>query len=108
MTDQVLQADLDALGRLKPRVMQLVGEVKAGVAGHLPEGGVVDPAAAPSLAAAQEMTTRTLPVLRSAVAGRFAKVAEMIDYAREGFLAADSQLLGVVNTVPTLAPPSSR
>jgi hypothetical protein len=105
VTDQVLQADLDALGRLKPQVEELAGEVKAGVPGEIPAGGTVDAGAAPSLAAAQEMSTRTLPLVRLTVAGRFTKVAEMIDYARSGFLTADGQLLEVVNKVPTLRPP---
>ncbi|OBK45614.1 hypothetical protein [Mycobacterium kubicae] len=104
MTDQILQADLDALGRLKPHLDELAGEVKAGVPAYIPAGGVVDAGAVPSLAAAQEMSTRALPMVRLAVASRFMKMAEMIDYARSGFLTADSQLLEVLNKVPTLQP----
>jgi len=106
VTDQNLQVDLDALGRLKPQIDELVGEVTQGLPGHIPAGGVVDGGAVPSLAAAQEMSTRTLAVVKAAVGSRFSKVGEMIDYARSGFLTADGQLLDVVNTVPTLQRPS--
>lgn len=71
MTD--LKADIDALGRLKPQLDQLADEVKSGVPAEIPVGGVVDAGAVPSLAAAQEMSTRTLPIVRLAVAGRLMK-----------------------------------
>jgi hypothetical protein len=106
VTDRDLQVDLDALGRLKPQLDQLAGEVKEGVPGVIPVGGVVDAGAVPSLAAAQEMSTRTLPVVKLAVAGRLMKVGELIDYARSGFLTADGQLRDAVNTLPTLQPPT--
>lgn len=102
MTGQVLRADLDALARLKPDIDRLAGEVSQGVPGLIMMGGVVDPGAVPSLAAAQQMSTRTLPVIRAAVAGRFTRMAEMIDLARQGFIASEDQLLNVVNTMPTL------
>lgn len=104
MTDHDLRVDLDALGRLKPQLDQLAGEVKEGVPGEIPAAGVVDAGAVPSLAAAQEMTTRTLPVVKSAVAGRLMKVGELIDHARSGFVTADGQLLSAVNKLPTLQP----
>lgn len=104
MADQVLQADLDALARLKPDLELLAGEVKADVPGMIPAGGTVEAEAVPSLAAAQEMSTRTMPMVKLAVAGRFMKLGEMIDYARSGFLTADDQLQRVINTIPTLQP----
>lgn len=39
MTGQVLEADLDALGRLKPQLQTLVWEVTQGVAHEIPSGG---------------------------------------------------------------------
>jgi hypothetical protein len=102
VTGQVLRADLDALARLKPDIDRLAGEVSQGVPGLIMMGGVVDAGAVPSLAAAQQMSTRTLPVIRAAVAGRFTRMAEMIDLARQGFIASEDQLLNVVNTMPTL------
>jgi hypothetical protein len=104
VTDHDLRVDLDALGRLKPQLDQLAGEVKEGVAGEIPAGGAIDAGAVPSLAAAQEMSTRTLPVVKSAVAGRLMKVGELIDHARSGFVTADGQLLAAVNKLPTLQP----
>jgi hypothetical protein len=106
VTDRDLQVDLDALGRLKPQLDQLAGEVKEGVPGVIPVGGVVDPGAVPSLAAAQEMSTRMLPVVKSAVAGRLMKIGELIDHARSGFVTADGQLRDAVNKLPTLQPPT--
>lgn len=102
MTDQVLQADLDALARLKPQVQTLVWEVTQGLPNEIPGGGTVEVGAVPSLAATQEMSTRTLPVVQAAVAGRFSKLAEMIDLARQGFVASEEQLLTAVNKMPTL------
>jgi hypothetical protein len=104
VTDHDLRVDLDALGRLKPQLDQLAGEVKEGVPCEIPAGGVIDAGAVPSLAAAQEMSTRTLPVVKSAVAGRLMKVGELIDHARAGFVTADGQLLAAVNKLPTLQP----
>jgi hypothetical protein len=102
VTEQVLQADLDALGRLRPQLQTLVWEVTQGVPNEIPSGGTVDAGAVPSLAAAQEMSTRTLPVVKAAVAGRFTKLGEMIELARQGFIATDEQLLTAVDKVPTL------
>ncbi|OBK21240.1 hypothetical protein A5634_10535 [Mycobacterium asiaticum] len=108
MTDQVLQADLDALGRLRPQISALVWQVTQGLPHEIPAGGTVDADAVPSLVAAQQMSTRTLPVVKTVVAGRFTKVAEMIDLARRSFLASEEELLTVVNKVPTLLrPPTS-
>lgn len=106
MTEQILQADLEALGRLKPQLQTLVWEVTQGVPHEIPSGGTVDAGAVPSLAAAQEMSTRTLPVVKATVAARFTKLADMIDLARQGFIATDDQLFTAVNTVPTLQRPS--
>ncbi|WP_288820074.1 hypothetical protein [uncultured Corynebacterium sp.] len=102
MTDPVLQADLDALGRLHPELMVLAWQVSQGVPHEIPSGGRVDEGAVPSLAAAQEMSTRTLPMVQATVAARFSKLAEMIELARQGFIATDEQLLSAVATVPSL------
>lgn len=102
MTDPVLQADLEALGRLKPQMQTLVWQVTQGLPHEIPSGGAVDAGAVPSLAAAQEMSIRTLPTIKATVAGRFAKLADMIDLARQGFVATEEQLLTAVNTMPTL------
>lgn len=103
MTDQVLQADLDALARLQPQVEQLAGEVTR--AGHGEIAGGATAAEAPSLAAAQDMSARTVPAMKAAVAGRFTKVADMIELARQGFLATEEQLLTAVSAMPSLLPP---
>lgn len=105
MTDPVLQADLDALGRLHPDLMVLAWQVTQGVPHEIPGGGTVEAGAVPSPAAAQEMSTRTLPVVQTTVAGRFSKLAEMIELARQGFIASEEQLLTAVNTLPTLQRP---
>ncbi len=102
MTDPVLQADLEALGRLKPQVQTLVWQVTQGLPHEIPGGGTVDAGAVPSLAAAQEMSTRTLPTIKATVAGRFSKLADMIDLARQGFVASEGQLQAAINTMPTL------
>lgn len=102
MTDPVLQADLEAVGRLKPQVQTLVWQVTQGLPHEIPSGGTVDAGAVPSLAAAQEMSTTTLPTIKATVAGRFSKLADMIDLARQGFVASEEQLLTAVNTMPTL------
>ncbi|AYE95834.1 hypothetical protein C0J29_14490 [Mycobacterium paragordonae] len=102
MTDPVLEADLDALGRLKPQLQTLVWRVTQGLPHEIPAAGTVDAGAAPSLTAAQEMSTRTLPTINAAVAGRFSKLADMIDLAHQGFVASEEQLLTAVNTMPTL------
>lgn len=108
MTDQVLQADLDALGRLHPELTVLAAQVAQGVPHEIPTGGTVDAGAVPSLAAAQEMSTRTLPVVQVMVAARVSKLADMIELARQGFITSDEQLLTAVNTLPTLQRPSPR
>jgi hypothetical protein len=102
-----LQADLDALGRLLPQLTSLSAEVSKGAPGSVPAGGTVDSAAVPSLAAAQEMSTRTLPVAQAAVAARFGKMGEMIEKARAGFAKSDGELQQAINTVPTLQPPTT-
>jgi hypothetical protein len=106
VTEQVLQADLDALGRLQPELAVLAWQVTQGVPHVIPAGGTGEAGAVPSLAAAQEMTTRTLPVIQTTVAGRFSKLAEMIERARQGFIASEEQLLTAVDTIPTLQRPS--
>lgn len=60
VTDPVLQADLEALGRLKPQPQTLVWQVTQGLLHEIPAGGSVDAGAVPPLAAAQELSTRTL------------------------------------------------
>jgi hypothetical protein len=104
MTDQLLQADLDALGRLLPQLTSLADEAKHDVSASIPADGGAD-GDTPSLAAAHEMSTRTLPTVQAAVAGRFGKVAELIEHARSGFITTDGQLQAAISTVPTLQPP---
>ncbi|RUP03791.1 MAG: hypothetical protein EKK34_16635 [Mycobacterium sp.] len=87
---------------MKPDIDRLAAEVSQGVLGLIMMDGVVDAGAVPSLAAAQQMSTRTLPVIRAAVAGRFTRIAELIDLARQGFIASEDELLNVVHTMPTL------
>ncbi|WP_205877581.1 hypothetical protein [Mycobacterium camsae] len=107
MTDPVLQADLDALGRLKPQLQTLVWQVTQGLPHEIPAAGTVDAGAVPSLAAAQEMSTRTLPTIKAAVAGRFSTLADLIDLARQGFVANEEQLQAALTRMPTLQRPST-
>jgi hypothetical protein len=106
VTDPVLQADLDALGRLQPDLAVLAWQVTQGVPQVIPAAGTIDADAVPSLAAAQAMSNHTLPVVQTTVAGRFNKLAEMIELARRGFITSEEQLLTAVNTLPTPQQPS--
>jgi hypothetical protein len=102
-----LQVDIDALGRLLPQLNSLSAELSKGAPASIPAGGTVDAAAVPSLAAAQEMSARTLPVAQAAVAARFGKIGELIEKARAGFVKSDGELQQAINTVPTLQPPAA-
>jgi hypothetical protein len=105
MTDPVLQADLIALGRLKPEVERLAGEVAHGVPGEIPFGAGVEGAAVPSLAAAQEMSARTLPALKATVAERFTMLADLVERALKGFITTEGLSLTAINDVPTQPQP---
>jgi hypothetical protein len=52
------------------------------------------------------MSTRILPVVKSGSGGSVHELADMIDLARQGFVATEDQLLTAVNKVPTLLQPS--
>lgn len=102
MTEQ-LHVDLDALGRLLPQVEDLVGRVEARIPRQLSREEIAEGETVPSLAAAQEMSTRTLPALRQGVARQFMRMAEMIESARQGFLTSEEQPPGVANEMPFTA-----
>ncbi|MHA3020025.1 hypothetical protein ACXPWS_07095 [Mycobacterium sp. BMJ-28] len=104
MAEETLVADLAAMGRLLPQVQDLAGEVRQGLPSSISVTGTVAEGVVPSLAAAQSMATGTTPFIRSVVAARFVKIAEMIEIARRGFVTTDEQLLTVVNAIPTLQP----
>jgi hypothetical protein len=96
--DRRLQADLDALGWLRPQLQSLVWEVTQGVLNEPPpterltrgrclvggRPGDVDPDVAGG---------------EAAVAGRFTKLGEMIELARQGFIATDEQLLSARESI---------
>ncbi|MDP7707558.1 hypothetical protein [Mycobacterium sp. TY815] len=99
-----LSVDLDALSRLLPQLRELAEQVKAGTEDQIHGSGAADAEVVPSLVAAQQMSTITLPLVKAAVANQIAKVAESIEDARVGFMTSDEQLLAAVTKVPTLLP----
>lgn len=102
MIDQVLEADLEALGRLKPDIERLTEEVIRKLPSEMPGG---EAGSVPSLAAAQEMSNRTLPAAQHAFAERLAQFAETVELARSGFIASEGQLLASIQGVPYASRP---
>jgi len=100
MGDQ-LRVDLDALGRLLPQLRELAQRVEQDIPGQLFDE---TQDMAPSLAAAQDVSTITLPAVRRAVADQFTKVAQLVEDARLQLLTSDEHLPGAANNAPTPPP----
>ena len=77
------------------------GKVANGVLGEIPVGAGVEGVAVPSLAAAQEMSARTLSALKATVAERFTMLAATWSSWRARVIATEELSRTAINDVWT-------
>lgn len=86
----VLQIDLDALGRLAPALRTLAAEVQQ------PPPLAEASTDTPTLGTAASISTETMTRLRTQVADRFTTVGDRIDKARTEFASASDNRAAVI------------
>lgn len=103
----VLELQLEALGKLRPRLGQLGGSLRASA--QAPSAGTSPDAEAdsPSLVAARAVSGETIPGLQNTIADRFIEVGDLIEVARTQFARSESDLTLVITSAGTLLPPNS-
>lgn len=104
MDKDVLQVDLDALGRLAPQLRTLGDTVKTPTASNVSSSC----AEIPTLTAVRAVREQTLPAHRSAVSTRCSLVADRVDNARINFAEASSDRAAVIaGTAPSASAPKT-
>lgn len=96
--DEVLKADLDALGKLGPQVHAISERIN----GRISAGGNAAQGADPALAAIQSMTTRTVPNVQKIAVARLRVIGELISEAHQDFVQHSSELETAIKNTPSI------
>lgn len=93
----VLQADLDALGKLEPKVKEMVWNMSA----KMPPRGAATPGADPAIAAMQSFANDTLADVHKAISGWMVAVAEVCGAFQHQLVETEEQGVRLFRSIPT-------
>lgn len=96
--DEILKADLEALGKLGPQVNAIADRIN----GRISTGGNATKGADPALAAIQSMTTKTIPNVQKIAVGRLRVIGELISEAHQDFVQHSSELETAIKNTPSI------
>ncbi|MBB4854791.1 hypothetical protein HNP40_002183 [Mycobacteroides chelonae] len=97
MTDRI-EADLDALGKLRPQVQELAQAIR----GETAPAGATSDGTDPALVAISSLTGRTLPNAQKIVAGWMNVFGEVCEVGRQGLIGNEEHGVALMKSVPTL------
>ncbi|SHY96651.1 Uncharacterised protein [Mycobacteroides abscessus subsp. abscessus] len=96
--DEILKADLEALGKLNPQL----GAIADRIDGRISAGGNATKGTDPALAAIQSMSTKTIPNMQRVASRRLRVIGELISEAHQGFVQHSSELETAIKNTPSI------
>ncbi|MDB2211848.1 hypothetical protein [Mycobacteroides abscessus] len=96
--DEILKADLEALGKLNPQLSAIADRID----GRISAGENVTKGADPALAAIQSMTTKTIPNVQRVASRRLRVIGELISEAHQAFVQQSSELETAFKNTPSI------
>ncbi|MBB4852954.1 ABC-type transporter Mla subunit MlaD [Mycobacteroides chelonae] len=96
--DEILKADLEALGKLSPQLSAIADRIN----GRISAGGDATTGADPALAAIQSMTTKTIPNVQRVASRRLRVIGELISEAHQDFVQHSSELETAFKNTPSI------
>lgn len=96
--DEILKADLEALGKLGPQVNAIAERIN----GRISTGGNAAQGADPALTAIQSMTTKTIPNVQRIAVARLTVIGELISEAHQDFVQHSSELETAIKHTPSI------
>ncbi|GLE58582.1 hypothetical protein NJBCHELONAE_38920 [Mycobacteroides chelonae] len=96
--DEILKADLEALGKLSPQLSAIADRID----GRILAGGNATKGADPALAAIQSMTSRTIPNVQRVASRRLRVIGELISEAHQEFVQHSSELETAFKNTPSI------
>lgn len=96
--DEVLKADLDALGKLAPTLAAIADRID----GRTHSGGSPTKGSDPALAAINSMTTKTIPNVQKVASRRLRVIGELISEAHQEFVQHDGELEAAFKNTPSI------
>ncbi|AWG47986.1 hypothetical protein P5V93_15260 [Mycobacteroides abscessus subsp. abscessus] len=92
----VLRADLDALGRLRPQIEELVTQFKA----DIPSPAAATPGMDPEFAVFHTLASETLPDVGKVFAGWMSAVGEVCAAFQRGLVLNEEHGIAVMRAIP--------
>lgn len=96
--DEVLKADLDALGKLAPTLTAIADRID----GRTHSGGSATKGSDPALQAINSMTTQTIPNVQKVASRRLRVIGELISEAHQDFVQHSSELETAIKNTPSI------
>ncbi len=96
--DEILKADLEALGKLAPTL----GAIADRIDGRIHSGGSVTKNTDPALAAINSMTAKTIPNVQKVASRRLRVIGELIGEAHQDFVQHSSELETAFKNTPSI------
>ncbi|MFT8180674.1 hypothetical protein ACLXNF_24125 [Mycobacteroides chelonae] len=96
--DEILKADLEALGKLAPTL----GAIADRIDGRTHSGDSVAKSSDPALMAINSMTTKTIPNVQRIASRRLRVIGELISEAHQDFVQHSSELEAAFKNTPSI------
>ncbi|AKP56744.1 Uncharacterised protein [Mycobacteroides abscessus] len=96
--DDILKADLGALGKLSPQLSAIADRID----GRISAGGSATKGADPALVAIQSMTSKTIPNVQRVASRRLRVIGELISEAHQDFVQHSSELEAAFKNTPSI------
>ncbi|SIC59958.1 Uncharacterised protein [Mycobacteroides abscessus subsp. abscessus] len=96
--DDVLKADLAALGKLAPQLSAIADRIDK----RIPSAATGTKGSDPALAAINSMTTKTIPNVQRVASRRLRVIGELVSEAHQAFVQHSSELETAFKNTPSI------
>lgn len=96
--DEVLKADLAALGKLAPQLASIADRIDGRISG----GATGSKGSDPALVAINSMTSKTIPNVQRVASRRLRVIGELISEAHQEFVQHDGELEAAFKNTPSI------